>query len=68
VFVGDSLIAGNRTGISAVNSTVRISRNSIVHNATGLLTGANGSIVSYRNNVIDGNGTNGIPTSTTTLQ
>jgi len=68
VFVCDSLIAGNRTGIGAVNSTVRISGNSIVHNATGMLTGANGSIVSYKNNVIDGNGTNGSPTSTATLQ
>ncbi|MGD9630090.1 MAG: right-handed parallel beta-helix repeat-containing protein [Pyrinomonadaceae bacterium] len=68
VFVADSLIAGNRTGIGAVNSTVRISGNSIVHNTTGLLTGANGSIVSYRNNVIDGNGTNGSPTSVVSLQ
>jgi len=68
LFVTGSLIAGNGTGILATSSTARISGNKIVHNLIGISAGTNGSIISYHDNVIDGNGVNGSPTSTGSLQ
>ncbi|MEQ1763272.1 MAG: right-handed parallel beta-helix repeat-containing protein [Pyrinomonadaceae bacterium] len=67
-FVTRTLIAGNRTGVGATNATVRISGCDIAHNTTGIAAGTNGTIISYKNNAIDGNGTNGSPTSTVSLQ
>lgn len=62
-------IAGNGTGIAAAaNSTVRLSANSIVYNTTGLAASSGGKIVSTRDNLIDGNGTNGAATSNIALQ
>jgi nitrous oxidase accessory protein NosD len=67
--VSRCLIAGNGYGIwAAAGSTVRLSGNTIVHNVTGLSTVGTGKIISTKDNLIDGNGTNGAPTSTIALQ
>jgi hypothetical protein len=67
VTVSDSSITLNTTGINAgANATVRLNRNTITYNTTGI-SGA-GKIYSFGNNVLDGNGTNGTPSSTTPLK
>lgn len=64
-----STIAGNGTGIAAgAGATVRISANSIVFNTTGLAAASGGKIISARDNLIEGNGANGAPTSNIALQ
>jgi hypothetical protein len=69
VAVVKCLIAGNGTGVLASqNAAARISGNSILHNTTGIAANSGGRIASFRDNVIEGNGTNGAPTSTTALQ
>lgn len=69
ISVVDSLFAGNATGIHAgAGATVRLSGNTIVHNGTGLMAVDTGKILSARNNVIDGNATNGAPTGPLPLQ
>lgn len=71
IMVSNSLITGNSTGISAGSgTTVRLSGNTIAYNTTGLSApaGGGGKLLSFKNNAIDGNGTNGAPTSTATLQ
>ena len=66
--VTNSLLNGNGTGVTASNgTTVRLSGNTIVFNRTGLAA-PTGKIISFRNNSIDGNGTNGAPTSTVAQQ
>lgn len=69
VAVSRSLIAGNGSGVTAAaGSTVRLSGNTIVHNTTGLSAAGTGKIASAKDNLIDGNGTNGTPTSAVVLQ
>lgn len=70
VMVSDCLIAGNGTGLSAGAETIiRISGNVITNNTTGLLRTPRGAqIISFVNNSIDGNVTNGTPSSTIALQ
>jgi len=69
IIVSNSLLSGN--GIAAINAsngaTFRLSGNTIAFNTTGL-SAASGKILSFRNNAIDGNGTNGTPTSAVPLQ
>jgi hypothetical protein len=57
---------GIRTTANA-NATVRLSNVTVVNNSTGLSSGG-GPIVSFGNNRIAGNTTNGVPTSTTPQQ
>lgn len=67
VFVEDTLISGSGArGIRSDGSmsTVRISNDTIVHNFTGLAVNSGGKIVSFGNNRIAGNTTDGAPTST----
>ena len=76
IAVSNSLLSGNGKGISftgnasgpplAGNSVFRLSGNTIVYNTTGL-SGV-GKMISYKNNTIDGNETNGTPTSSVTQQ
>lgn len=67
IMVANSLLNGNGKGISAsTGTTVRLSGNTIAFNTTGL--SATGKIVTYKNNTIDGNGTNGASSSAETLQ
>jgi len=69
VLLSNCLISGNGIGVSSGrNTTMRISGNSIFGNTTGISPGRFGAIISFQNNSIDGNGTNGIPTSTVALQ
>lgn len=69
IAVSKCVIGGNGTGIlAAANATFRITGNSIMHNVTGLSARSGGKIVSFKDNAIDGNGTNGVPTSTVALQ
>ncbi len=70
VMVSGNLITGNGIGVSVSGeSTVRISGNVITNNQTGLLRTLRGAqIISFLNNVIDGNVTNGTPSSTVALQ
>ena len=68
IMVANSFLNGNGTGISAgANSLFRLSGNTITHNTTGLAA-PQGKISSFKNNAIDGNGTNGAPTMTVVLQ
>ena len=63
-------ITGNGTGVSSTRaSSIWISNNVITFNTVGLGYGVRlGRIVSFQNNFIESNGTNGTPTATTTLQ
>jgi hypothetical protein len=61
------VIANNNVGVeSDTGQTVRLSDTMVTNNTTGLL--ANGAIVSYGNNQVAGNTTNGTPTSTVPQQ
>lgn len=67
VTVRNSSLRNNGTGITADGKTlVQISGTAIYGNTTGL-TGA-GKIISFQDNMLTGNGTNGAPTSTLPLQ
>ena len=69
VFVSESLIAGNGVGLQASgNSTIRIAGSTVGRNATGLSAVNKGAIISFGNNAIGGNITDGSPTSTTALK
>jgi len=69
VLLDDVTIAGNEIGVNAnQNATrVRINSSKIVDNGTGLLSQNNGRLISFGNNVIAHNGTNGAPTATESL-
>lgn len=63
IFNDNSVAIQTYTGGNA-----RISGNTISNNSTGLLNTGGGSIISGGNNAIQGNGTNGSPNQTITLQ
>ena len=66
--VSDCVISHNTTGVSAVTGgTIRLTGNIVTGNTTGLST-SGGTIVSYGNNMRNGNVTDGSPTSTIALQ
>jgi hypothetical protein len=57
-----SVSANNSSGIVAfANSTVRVSQSSLTANGVALLTSGGGSILSYADNNIDGNGSGETP-------
>jgi len=64
VFVRNTTIRNNSgAGISvAPGSEVALSGVTVVYNGTGLATAAGGAIISFQNNAIHGNGTDGQPT------
>jgi hypothetical protein len=71
VMVERSTINNNITnGVFAASaaSTIRLDSSKITGNGTGIATQAGGVIRSFGNNVIEGNGTNGAPTQTASLQ
>ena len=69
IWVAGSSITGNGTGLRAgANSTFRISGSTIGFNTTGLSVLLRGQIISFGNNAIDGNTTNGSPSSTVALR
>ena len=61
-YISDCLARGIRSDGSMTK--VRISNNTITHNFTGLAVNASGQIISFGNNRIAGNTTDGAPTST----
>lgn len=69
IAVTNSFFTGNGTAVVAnANATIRLSGNSIMHNTVGLSYAKQGKIISFKDNAIDANGTNGTPTSTAILQ
>jgi hypothetical protein len=54
---------GNTTAVQASGGTIRLNANTITGNGTGILA-SGGSILSYSNNAITANTTNGTPTGT----
>jgi hypothetical protein len=70
VFVKDTTIRNNSgAGISvASGSQVILSNVAVVFNGTGLAAAPGGAIISFKNNVIHGNGTDGNPTSSDVLK
>ena len=66
VEINGSSINFNGVGVTATTatSTVRLSDSTISMNTTGLSTAAGGQIISYNNNRLRGNTTDGAPTST----
>ncbi len=61
-YIADCLARGIRSDGSMTR--VRISNNTVTHNFTGLAVNASGQIISFGNNRIAGNTTDGAPTST----
>ncbi|PWW03467.1 hypothetical protein DFR52_101148 [Hoeflea marina] len=59
---GNASVAGIRADGTA--GTVRMSNSNVTGNSTGMQTVNSGKIQSYGNNHVDGNGTDGAPTST----
>ena len=57
-FAGTAILAGTLLG----SGTIRLTNTTITDNITGLATAFGGSIISFVNNRIIGNGTNGSPT------
>jgi len=55
---------GDRGLIARANSAIRISRTTVTRNQTGLGNASSGKIISFKNNVVHGNGTDGAPTHT----
>lgn len=61
----DSLLTENSTAINsrATGSLIRLSNVTVINNENGLVTASDGKIISFKNNIIHGNGTDGKPTS-----
>ena len=64
-------LSNNTTAVLADGSafaSVRLSNTLITSNSTGLSSAGGGQILSFGNNSVEGNGTNGVPTSAVTPQ
>ena len=70
VVVRNCTVTNNGTGILSQGSPthVRVTKSTITANGTGLSSASSGSLISYGDNNIDGNTTDGAPTSTTLLK
>jgi hypothetical protein len=62
--VGCIVAHGHLGLIARTNSAIRISRTTVTRNQTGLGATTGGKIISFKNNVVHGNGTDGAPTHT----
>lgn len=63
VMLTSCLVAhGDRGLMARTNSAIRISLSTVTRNQTGLAPSGGGKIISFRNNVVHGNGTDGAPT------
>ncbi|HEY8226169.1 MAG TPA: hypothetical protein VIG25_12885 [Pyrinomonadaceae bacterium] len=61
----DCLVAHGQRGLVArTNSAIRITLTTVTRNQTGLAVVSGGKIISFKNNIVHGNGTDGAPTST----
>jgi hypothetical protein len=67
VLIERARLTQNGTGLSvdgsAASATARLSDSTVLQNASGLVTTGNGSIISYDNNRLMGNGVDGSPTA-----
>src|SRR5262249_1538848 len=71
VMVRSSTITGSAVvGLAAVgnNAVLRVTRSTVTANAIGLQSGTGGVLSSYGDNYVDGNTTDGVPTSTIPLK
>jgi hypothetical protein len=70
VILSNADVSGNSSyGVNAdTNGVIRMTRSRVGTNATGLQTATGGQIISFGDNVIDGNTTDGTPTSTLPLK
>jgi hypothetical protein len=68
--LSDSDISANFfTAVEADNTAIiRMTRSTVGNNGTGLVTSGGGQIISYGDNMIGGNTTDGAPTSTVPLK
>jgi hypothetical protein len=66
VVVRDCTVINDGTGITSTGPTtfVRVTRSTITANGIGLKTTSSGSLISFGDNSLDGNTTDGAPTST----
>jgi hypothetical protein len=55
---------GDRGLVARTNSAIRISLTTVTRNQTGLAAATGGKIISFKNNIVHGNGTDGVPTNT----
>lgn len=55
---------GDRGLIARGNSAIRIARTTVTRNQTGLGNASSGKIISFKNNIVHGNGSDGAPTHT----
>ena len=61
----DCMVAhGDRGLVARANSAIRISSTTVTRNQTGLAFSSSGKIISFKNNIVHGNGTDGVPTQT----
>jgi hypothetical protein len=68
IILENVVISNNTTGVQAegsANASVRLSNTLITSNSVGLSSVTSGQLISFVNNSVAGNGTNGAPTSTT---
>jgi hypothetical protein len=69
VNVVNCVLTENVVGIHALaSSTIRLSTSTVTNNEKGLVALENGRIISFQNNVIHSNQTDGVPTSTVAPQ
>ena len=70
VMVRNCSVTNNATGISTSGSGVfvRVTRSTITANGIGLTSGGSTNLVSYGDNNLDGNTSDGVPTSTLALR
>ena len=55
---------GDRGLVARANAAIRISSTTVTRNETGLGSASSGKIISFKDNVVHGNGTDGAPTHT----
>ena len=55
---------GDRGLVARANAAIRISLTTVTRNQTGLAFASSGKIISFKNNILHGNGTDGAPTHT----
>ena len=61
----DCMVAhGDRGLVARANAAIRISSTTVTRNQTGLEVASSGKIISFKNNIVHGNGTDGAPTHT----
>ncbi len=70
VMVDRSAFVNNLTGViaHAANATIRIGDSTVTGNQNGLVSVLSGAILSYGNNKVDGNDTDGNPTGAVNLR